>query len=90
MKLENKLIKLGFNPAYKGFDVLVDCINYISSEKKYSINLFNDIFEHVSKKNNLTKSCIERRIRTLRENCKDKKYREMKNGEMIKFLSITI
>lgn len=90
MKLENKLIKLGFNPAYKGFDILVDCISYINKEKKYSQSLYNDIFEYISKKDKLTKPCIERRIRTLRENCKDKKYREMKNGEMIKFLSITI
>lgn len=90
MKIENKLVKLGFNPRYKGFEYLIDCINYIKESRNYNAKLIDDIYCFVIKKYDITISSIERCIRTLREKCTNKKYRDMVNSEMIKLLAVTI
>ena len=90
MKVENKLIKLGFNPRYKGFIMLVECIEYLKRTKNYSAKMLAEIYVYVSGKNNISIPCVERRIRTLRENCTNGKYKNMVNSEMIKILAVTI
>lgn len=66
--IEKEILYLGYNPAYKGFNYLIETIFILSNLEEYSAdNLSKDIYPIVAKKFNTSPSNIKYNIRNATE-----------------------
>lgn len=68
--MTHKIIRyFNITSKYKGYPLIIDAINlYISKDGDY-IKITKDIYPIISKKYNISTSCVERNIRTVVETC---------------------
>lgn len=63
MEIEKYLLQKGLNPAFKGFDYIVEAINLFNKDRKYKNNVTKELYPTIAKTFSDTPSKVERAIR---------------------------
>lgn len=62
LKIENYLLRKGFKPNLKGFDIIVEAIRLVQSDKIYLRKITTLLYPTISKNLNASSSKVQRAI----------------------------